>query len=112
MDAYIYRAALYCEDCAENVGMVCHTETHDGRTSTCDSECTPIGPHPNGGGEADTPQHCDTCDVFLENPLTGDGLGYVRERIEAEQAQNVRTGFDATTRVGDWRTFYADALAG
>ncbi len=74
MDAYIYKAALYCEDCAGEIPWAAiqdHPEWCD------DSDCCPQGPYPNGGGEADTPQHCDTCGVFLENPLTDDGVRYV-----------------------------------
>ena len=44
----------------------------------------------NGGGESDTPQHCDDCDVFLENPLTDDGNEYVRE-LYAEARDKVHS---------------------
>ncbi len=47
-----------------------------------DSEQWPQGPYPDGGGEADCPQHCDCCGAFLENPLTDDGDSYVREKAE------------------------------
>ena len=105
MDAYIYKAALYCEGCALHLRRTLPDES-----IINNSETWPQGPYANGGGEADTPQHCDTCDVFLENPLTSDGLNYVREHVEAEQTQNTRTGYEAQTRVGEWRTFYEDAL--
>jgi hypothetical protein len=36
---------------------------------TYDSDKFPKGPLADGGGESDCPQHCDTCGVFLENPL-------------------------------------------
>src|SRR5215467_8720050 len=39
------------------------------------------GPYPDDGREADTPQHCDTCGVFLENPLTTEGYRYVNENL-------------------------------
>ena len=109
MDAYIYRAALYCEDCAESIGKVCHVEHHGGNINNlCDSECTPIGPHPFGGGEADTPQHCDTCGLFLENPLTDDGIKYTRDEI----AFVIAEPGPSSGIIDTWRTFYADALAG
>ena len=60
MDAYIEEGALYCEDC-KGPGA--------------------FGPFAKGGGEADCPQHCDSCTVFLENPLTDDGNRYVIERV-------------------------------
>ena len=102
MDAYVYRAALYCEDCAEAIGYVCHTETHDGRSSTCDSQCTPIGPYADGGGEADTPAHCDTCHVFLENPLTHHGIEYVIDELAH--------GDGDRDVLSTWRTHYRDTL--
>ncbi|KKL11925.1 hypothetical protein LCGC14_2540860, partial [marine sediment metagenome] len=43
-------------------------------------------PYLDGGGEADTPQHCDHCSVFLENPLTGDGYAYVIEALLSYRA--------------------------
>jgi hypothetical protein len=39
------------------------------------------GPGLLGGGEADCPQHCGSCHVFLGNPLTGDGNDYVLSYI-------------------------------
>ena len=43
--------------------------------SDYDSDDLSKGPYPDDGGEADTPRHCDTCGVFLENPLTADESG-------------------------------------
>lgn len=63
MEVYIYEGALYCEDCARSL------------------EGEADGPYPDGGGEADTPQHCDSCGVFLENPLTADGRSYVCKAV-------------------------------
>jgi hypothetical protein len=77
MNAYVFQAALLCEDCGEQVkqSKPFTGAPIDGR----DSECWPQGPYSDGGGEADTPQHCDSCGVFLENPLTTDGLAYVAD---------------------------------
>ena len=36
-----------------------------------------------GGGEADGPQHCGDCGVFLENALTTDGDTYVKEHWDS-----------------------------
>ena len=64
MDVWVWgQTDLVCGDCAEELGG-------------CD------GPLPDGGGEADTPQHCAHCGVFLENPLTQDGVKYVVEYID------------------------------
>ena len=66
MDAYVYQAALWCEDCAARI-------TYDlaitpGAESE-DSDEMPQGPYPDGGGESDTPEHCDGCGVMLGNPV-------------------------------------------
>ena len=49
--------------------------------STFDSDYLPKGAYAGSGGEADSPQHCDGCKVFLENPLTEVGYQYVRECV-------------------------------
>jgi hypothetical protein len=71
MDAYIYQSALYCPDCAADIctRLDALSAPNDG-----DSEGYPQGPYLNGGGESDSPQHCDCCGLFLENPLTPAGL--------------------------------------
>jgi len=81
MDAYIYQAALLCEDCGKDVR---ETLSREGKApsdpddeGSYDSDEFPKGPYPQGGGEADSPQHCDLCGEFLENPLTTDGLDYI-----------------------------------
>lgn len=45
-----------------------------------DSDDYPKGPYLDGGGESDRPQHCGTCSLFLENPLTLDGYAYIAEQ--------------------------------
>lgn len=80
MNAYIFQAALICEDCSQAVqgALVkpAHIDMHD--ESSYDSDEWPKGPYGDGGGEADSPQHCDMCGVFLDNPLTPDGSTYVK----------------------------------
>jgi hypothetical protein len=78
MRAYAYRAAMHCEDCGENYRDACLSQ---GILDNGDTDTFPQGPLPYGGGEADCPQHCDTCGVFLGNALTADGLAYVREAL-------------------------------
>jgi hypothetical protein len=88
MKAYIYQADIYCEDC----GQAIKTELDKaGKTPadpddeyTFDSDEYPKGPYSDGGGEADSPQHCADCHTFLENPLTSDGREYVRENSRPE----------------------------
>lgn len=71
MDAYIYQAALLCEECAEACREKMDREGNN-------PDCFPDGPYVDGGGESDSPEHCDCCHAFLENPLTTDGMEYVR----------------------------------
>ena len=76
MDTWIYCASLYCEECAAEIRS---DLVGVSRADMGDSDSYPQGPYPNGGGEADCPQHCDSCGIFLENPLTPDGVEYVKE---------------------------------
>jgi len=52
MKAYVYRAALLCEDCANTVKL-----ERSAFASSEDSNEYPQGPYGDGGGEADSPQH-------------------------------------------------------
>ena len=67
MEAYIYQADIYCADCAKNYRQ--HLIQNCNK-DTGDSDQFPQGPYENGGGEADCPQHCGNCNMFLENSLT------------------------------------------
>lgn len=84
MDVYIFQAALLCDTCGtlykQGTDKPEHVDEND--ESSYDSDEWPKGPYPDGGGEADTPQHCDHCGVFLDNPLTPDGECYVEERFD------------------------------
>ena len=103
MDAFIYRGALYCEECTAalkaRLRVPAHADLAD--ESTFDSDEYPKGPFADGGGEADTPQHCDSCGEFLENPLTGDGVTYVAAALSLPGNQDV---------LDQWREFYSDYL--
>jgi len=90
MDVFVYQSALLCADCAlplrdrlaaEAGASLQLMETGVG------SDGYPSGPYANGGGEADTPQHCGSCGLFLENPLTPDGDAYVREAAAEFETQ-------------------------
>jgi hypothetical protein len=107
MDAYIYRAALYCESCMMKLEIERYPED-DWRWQ--DSDHSPQGPYADGGGEADTPQHCDHCGVFLENPLTDDGARYVLDAIIREwRAASTPDGIET---VYDWANRYQDYYRG
>lgn len=122
MNAYIFQASLYCEQCIEAIketrkddcgicggfhavidSMDCrgfNQETGEPREETMyDSDDYPKGPYSDGGGEADSPQHCDTCNAFLENPLTRDGRDYVQGLIDNPQHRD-------TGHLAAWAEFY------
>ena len=110
MDAYIYQAALYCPDCTRTIKkQLLRDEGKKARDfvdeHTYDSGEYPKGPFPDGGGEADSPQHCDACHVFLENPLTSDGEDYVREAVREDHERRKR-GAKANPVTGEWKEFY------
>jgi len=107
MDAYVYQTALQCEDCAsqkmhclEYVNIVMGGQWP--RPGWQDSTCYPQGPYSNGGGEADGPQHCDACGVFLENPLSGDGTRYVNEKL----IEHARDGSGNKDVLAKWAEHY------
>lgn len=145
MNTYIFRAALWCEDCIEQqkagfstwepvIGLTrefdaafrsnpaiapdyklidglihkevkfapleCPGDPDD--ENTYDSFDFPKGPYSDGGGEADTVQHCDGCGCHLENPLTGYGVDYVRQSILDHLCSND----GAEDVIETWRAFY------
>lgn len=104
-DAYVYQAALLCAACGERVRHEIEQESGCSQqlleTGT-DSEGYPQGPYLAGGGEADSPQHCDQCGAFLYNPLTPDGAEYVRCLF----AEHVLTGRGVVPVLTQWRDFY------
>lgn len=94
MDAYIYQSALLCDDCAHD-----RQKDNWSQRRNDDSNVYPKGPYGDGGGEADHPQHCADCNLFLENPLTTDGEDYVRDAVDS-----VGCNTDTLTA---WREHYA-----
>ena len=74
MDAFAHQSSLICGSCAQDFynRMGVNTAWSD------DPDVCPQGPHSDGGGEADAPQHCGRCHEFLENPLTTDGADHLR----------------------------------
>jgi hypothetical protein len=107
MDAYLYQAALSCTDCARSaMHQIEFDNMHDGVSSWPksweDSDSYPQGPYPSGGGEADCPQLCVACSVFLENPLTGDGTRYVNEQL----IEHARDGSGDKDVLAKWAKHY------
>lgn len=106
MNAHIYCAALYCDDCANKIREALRLEGNAPENpqdeTSFDSDDYPKGPFKDGGGEADCPQHCDGCRVFLENPLTSDGAEYVAEALLA----GFLRGRGDKSILREWEQFY------
>lgn len=99
MNAYVYNADFYCEDCAiEIINQLKAANKPD----THDSNDFPQGPYAKGGGEADTPKHCGKCNEFLENPLTSDGYDYVENAIKEDHESGDLDSIAITV----WAPFY------
>jgi hypothetical protein len=101
MDAFLYKAALYCSDCAAQIRKGRDVQMWP-RVMQEDSEYVPQGPYPDGGGDADAPRHCDACGRFLENPLTPDGTRYLIEKL----VEHARDGSGSQTVLEEWAAFY------
>jgi hypothetical protein len=125
MDVYLYKAALWCGPCiikalvAERKASPCAIDMQpaealeqivsaNGFTSESDydSDDLPKGPYADGGGEADTPQHCDGCGLFLENPLTTEGVRYVNEKL----IEHARDGSGNVEVLKAWAEHYGVAF--
>jgi hypothetical protein len=104
---FIYQADLYCEDCGETIADDLRAESVN---DTGDSDDFP---QEASNGESDSPCHCGTCGVFLENPLTPDGDSYVREKAKAFDAPDSswdeiasRADHAGQPALADWIRFY------
>lgn len=104
MDVYVFQAALICDTCGTLYKQANDKPAHvdESDESSYDSDHWPKGPYGDGGGEADSPQHCDHCGVFLDNPLTGDGETYVRDAFR----EFVETGRGRLDVLAEWKAAY------
>jgi hypothetical protein len=86
MQAYIYQADIYCEDCGRAIRRRIRAEgnapANPKDETSYDSDQYPKGPTDNGGGESDKPEHCGACHCPLGNDLTTHGVEYVLEYAE------------------------------
>lgn len=122
MNAYMYQAALYCEKCGKDIkdrlDAEGNTPENPNNESTYDSDEYPKGPIPDGGGEADSYQHCDDCKEFLGNTLTSDGIDYsleaLKEYVQSDSgnAEVLDTWADDLSNysLSDEQQFYLDAF--
>ena len=112
MRAYAYRSALYCEPCGLAIiarEFPAWPNGEDPQYDTGDSNDYPQGPYADGGGEADSPHHCDACMALLENPLTDDGMAYVRNVVAVETERCGKLGRPVSELVAEWSAFYGVA---
>jgi hypothetical protein len=104
MHVYVFQAALICDTCGtlykQGTDRPAHVDESD--ESSYDSDEWPKGPYSDGGGEADSPCHCDHCGVFLDNPLTPDGSDYVKEAW----LHYIATGSGSLQTLTKWREGY------
>lgn len=103
MKVSIYQAAFLCEDCTNKTKKELNYLHEDLPQHEYDSNNYPKGLYENGGGESDTPGSCDHCHIFLENPLTGDGIQYVLDVFVSCILQN-----RINKVVQEWIEFYKD----
>lgn len=130
MNVYIYNSALYCEDCGkalrEQLTTAGKAPADPNDETTYDSQYFPKGPEANVGWCGDSPDHCasmetcvNACDTgtpypdgwgkvgcLLENPLTKDGIEYVRERVLAEYHHETDEWGNPVTKM--WWDYYSD----
>lgn len=114
MDVYLYQADLHCEECGEMIRASLKADrflegfppSDFDNESSYDSDVFPKGPYADGGGEADSPQHCGTCRVFLENPLTRDGEVYLLSAV----LENLREGREDSVALTVWAPYYWDGF--
>lgn len=106
MNVYAYQADIYCENCANKIRYELSREGKEPNNisdeTSYDTDEYPKGPYPDGGGEADSPQHCGGCNTFLENPLTQYGYEYTKEHIE----RDIRNSYYGSVAIQEWGQFY------
>ena len=83
MNVYVFQADLLCKKCGqatrEHLDAAGERPNDVDYESSYDSDNYPKGPYPSS--ESDSPEHCSSCGVFLQNPLTDDGMAYVRDAL-------------------------------
>lgn len=125
MDVFMYQAALLCYDCGikarEALTAAGEAPEAPDDEGAYDSDDFPKGPYPDGGGKADSPQHCDCgaecinaeelpdgskVGAFLENDLTDEGRTYVEEACK----EALDKGRNDAVSLNVWADFYQISL--
>ena len=127
-EVYMFQGALYCEDCGRAIQDRIRKEgkapENEDDENSFDSDNFPKGPFGDGGGEADSPQHCDShtgclnaiklpcgskIGAWLGNPLTNDGIDWLKNSILEDLLANKNTHAQQVGRL--WSYLYHDQLS-
>lgn len=124
MNYYLTEADLVCEDCGrrirEELTAAGKAPANPDDETTYDSMDFPKGPYPANYDAADCPQHCGMGEhcvnaflgpgglylgIFLENPLTSEGLEYVEQACKDALAEDRES-----VALDIWAPFYGISL--
>ena len=100
MKIYMFQADVYCKPCGEAIAATLPDPDAWEREHP-DSNSYPIA-YDSSEGEADSPEHCDKCSLFLERNLTEYGVRYVKEIV----AEDLSTESEIVGIVKEWIDFY------
>ena len=80
MKIYMFDGDVYCKPCGEAIAATLPDPDAWEREHP-DSNSYPIA-YDSSEGEADSPEHCGKCSLFLERNLTEDGVRYVQDYVD------------------------------
>ena len=100
MKIYMFDGDVYCTPCGEAIAATLPDPDAWEREHP-DSNSYPIA-YDSSEGEADSPEHCDKCNLFLERNLTEEGVRYVKEIV----AEDLSTEDKIVGIVKEWIDFY------
>ena len=100
MKIYMFNGDVYCKPCGEAIAATLPDPDAWEREHP-DSNSYPIA-YDSSEGEADSPEHCGRCSLFLERNLTEDGVRYVKELA----AEDLSTEGEIGSIVKEWIDFY------
>ena len=100
MKIYMFDGDVYCKPCGEAIAATLPDPDAWEREHP-DSNSYPIA-YDSSEGEADSPEHCGKCGLFLERNLTEDGVRYVKEIV----SEDLETESEIVGIVKEWIDFY------
>ena len=80
MKIYMFDGDVYCKPCGEAIAATLPDPDAWEREHP-DSNSYPVA-YDSSEGEADSPEHCGKCSLFLERNLTEDGVRYVQDYVD------------------------------